>query len=398
MKKVFKGFADGLVNIVNNLANKRNPHQVNQITAQKIDDSEIRALIRTGLGSKILRIKASYALNYTLFFTDKSDKAVYEARLQQAVKEAAKMMLAWGRACIVLVEENADLSKPRTNVADLSKTTLQVLTPDIIFPQDIDNNLRSPRFNKPKTYSAKGVTFHHTRVIDFTYVKPSDLDLPLYFYGGVSEFELIRSQIVNDGIVERATGHIVEKNATVWHKISGFKESIRAGQDEEVIAYYSALESVRSIYGAGIIDAEDDVISVDQVLSNLSEVDQITLRRLAMVTGIPLSILIGENVKGLNSSGENERSTFQDTIENLQSDYLLNPINALFLAFGIRAVTFKENQGGTALERMEFETKAIDNALKLYEMGEDYRAYLLSSEVIEEEPFDKFFGADNEDS
>lgn len=392
----FKNFADGLINISNELVNKRNPHANNRIVAHKIDDAEIRALLRTGLGSKIIRLKAGYAMNDTLTFEDKSDKVAYEHYLQKYAKEAVKMMLAYGRACVVLVEKGANLSKARTGPLDLAKTTLQVLTPDIIRPMNVNTDLGSPRYMKPEFYNARGVTLHHSRVIDFTYVKPAENDLPTYDYGGVSEFELIRAQIINDGVVERASGAIVEKNAVIWHKVAGFKEAVRQGRDQEVIDYYSALESIKSIYGAGIADAEDDVISVAQTLSNLEEVDNITLRRLAMVTGIPLSILIGENVQGLNASGDNERDSFQDTIENLQSDYILEPVNELLAAFDMRSITFKENQGASALDRIEYEGKAVEIAFKLWQMGEDYRSYLRSKEVIERESFDEYFGVEHD--
>lgn len=387
----FKNFADGLIHIANELVNKRNPAMQNQIVAHKIQDSEIRALLRTGLGSKIIRLKSGYAMNDTLHFTDKSDKVMYESYLQTHVKKAVSMMLAYGRACLVIVEHGADLSKPRTESLEVDKVTLQVLTPDVITVSAVDRDLSSPRYMKPTAYNARGVTFHHSRVVDFTYVQPAEFDLPTYQWGGVSEFELIRAQIINDGIVERASGAIVEKNSVIWHKIAGFKESVRAGRDDEVVGYYSALESIKSIYGAGIADAEDDIISVAQALTNLDDVDNITLRRLAMVTGIPLSILVGENVQGLNASGDNERDSFQDTIDNLQSSHILAPLNECFGVFGMKPVTFKDNQAASALERIEYDTKAISNARMLWEMGEDYRKYLKDKEVIMHESFDQFF-------
>ena len=34
-----------------------------------------------------------------------------------------------------------------------------------------------------------------------TYVKPVEFDAPEYFFGGISEFELIRNELVSDQIV-----------------------------------------------------------------------------------------------------------------------------------------------------------------------------------------------------
>lgn len=387
-------FLDGLMNVVNQITNRRNVHTVNQIVRNRMPDDEMRALLVSGLGSKIVRLKIGYALNGTLLFEDDQQQQMYEKHLQRSVKRAAKFALAFGRAIVVLNERGESLQTPRTRPVDISRTRFNVFSGDMVTPMDVSLDLRDARYMKPRFYSVNGHQFHHTRVIDFTYVEPAEVDLSLYRYGGVSEFEMIRNQLINDGIVERASGAIVEKNATVFHKVKGFKEALAAGQDKELIQYYSVLADLRSIHGDGLVDSEDDVISVAQALTNLEDVDQITLRRLAMVTGIPLSVLVGENVKGLNSSGEQERQTFQDTIENLQFDYLLDPINDLLKACDMGIVEFAENQGGTAQERMEFETQVIDNAMKLADLGEDYRQYLRDNELLQKDSFAQMFPED----
>lgn len=384
-------FLDGLTAVVNHLINRRSVQTTNTIERNKMDDSEMRAMLVTGLGSKIIRLKTGYALNDTLTFSDDAQKVLYNRYLQKPVKRAAKFALAFGRGIIVLNEHGEDLYTPRTRPVDMDRTRFSVFSGDMVTAMDVSIDLTDPRYMKPKYYVVNGHRFHYTRVIDLTYVEPAEQDAAIYRYGGVSEFELIRNQIINDGVVERASGAIVEKNATVFHKIKGFKESLAAGQDKELIDYYSKLADLRSIYGDGIMDAEDDVISVAQALTNLADVDQITLRRLAMVTGIPLPVLVGEAVKGLNSSGDTERQTFQDTIENLQFDYFIDPICELAKACGMEPVEFAENQGGSALERMEFDTKAIQNAKVLWEMGEDYRYYLDQNEVIMKDKFKEMF-------
>lgn len=384
-------FLDGLTAVVNHLINRRSAQANNVIERTRMTDAEMRAMLVTGLGSKIVRLKTGYALNDTLAFKDEAQKALYQRHLQRSVKRASKFMLAFGRGVIVLNEQGEDMSTPRTRPVDMTRTRFSVFSGDMVHPLDVSIDLSNPRYMRPRYYVINGHDFHHSRVIDFTYVEPAEQDASIYRYGGVSEFELIRNQIINDGVVERASGAIVEKNATVFHKIKGFKESLAAGQDQELIDYYSKLADLRSIYGDGIIDSEDDVISVAQALTNLADVDQITLRRLAMVTGMPLSVLVGENVRGLNSSGDNERATFQDTIENLQFDYMLDPICNLFDACDMGTVEFAENQGGSALERIEYDTKVIQNAEILWRLGEDYRHYLNQNEVIVKDRFKEMF-------
>jgi hypothetical protein len=255
----------------------------------------------------------------------------------------------------------------------------------------------SDRYNKPLFYSVRGVQFHHSRVVDFSYYEPTELELPYYQYGGISEFELIYEQLVNDSVIERACPSMLEKSSTLFYKIKDFKINMQAGQDKAQKEYFKQLEDRRSIYGAGLLDADDDAFTVSQVLTNLPEIDTIGLRRIAMVTGIPLAQLIGENVKGLNSTGENELKIFQDTIETIQADYLENPINQVFSLFEFPEISFKENQGGTPESRIEYEAKALNNALILWQLGEDYKAYLNEKDVVTPDDFEEFFKSDNEE-
>ena len=98
---------------------------------------------------------------------------------------------------------------------------------------------------------------------------------------------------------------------------------------------------------------------MSQSIADLDKVDNITLRRLAMMTGIPLSILVGEAVNGLNATGDSEREVMNDTVTNLQSDYLIKGLQRLAEIFGLGVVKFKENQGQTPEEAIDYDMKAV---------------------------------------
>lgn len=385
-------FKDSLVSVTNGLANIRNAQSTNSIVSKRILYPELRQIYKTGLGSKIVRIKAGYALNDTIQFEKKDQKEYYEKHIAQHVKDATKFMLGFGRGIIVLMEPGANLSKPlKSNNVNLDTIKLKSFSGDMVSVAQASMNLTSDRYMKPTVYVVRGQRIHWTRVIDFNYVLPSEFELPSYFYGGMSEFELIYPQLINDGVVERATPVILEKNSTLFYKLQGFKKSVQEGQQDNILKYFSTLESARSIYGAGIIDGDDEIAEVSQTLSNLSEADQITLRRLAMVTGIPIAILVGESVKGLNSTGDSEMKVFQDNTENMQSDYLLTPINSLMSKLGLPPIKFKENQSETPLVRVQYDAIVIENAFKLFQMGEDHSKYLEEKDITEKDKYSKFF-------
>lgn len=389
-------FFDGLTNVINGLTNRRNSLDQNIITKRALNDSDKRAIYKTGVGNKIIRLKAGGALKEALQFKNTHDQDLYNARLARHVKQAAQFMLAFGRGIVVMYERDADLTKPMPTGVSASDISLKVFSGDMITVGNVSTDLTDPRYYKPLSYSVRGFPIHWTRVIDFTYVEPVELDKPEYRYGGISEFELIYEQLVNDGIVERASARIVERNSSFVYKVKGFKEALQAKRDKDVLRYFGAIEDARSIYGAVLVDSEDDCKSVDQTLANLSDVDQITLRRLAMVTGLPLTWLVGESAKGLNSSGETETQTYRDTIETLQSDYLVEPINQLARVFGLGVVKFRDNQGETAASRMQYEAQAIDAALKLHTMGEDANTYLVDRDIIKRDDWESFFSDPDE--
>jgi len=243
----------------------------------------------------------------------------------------------------------------------------------------------------------RGNSIHWSRVVDFTYVEPVEMDLPTYQYGGISEFELIYNQIINDGIVERASPAILEKSSNLIYRIEGFKDAMRQGKDKDLQEYIGATEDMRSIYGAVVIDKQDDVTSINQQITNLADVDQITLRRLAMVTGIPLAVLVGESVKGLNATGDNESKIYQDMLRGIQSDYLLRPIDELMIKFGLNGITFKDNQGQTPAEKISFDKMALDNAFLMFQMGEDGSKYLSNMGVIEPDNWEKYWDGEETD-
>lgn len=384
-------FADSITNLYNSLINRRSAVRNNTVTVSRLDDETLKAIYRTGLGSKIIRLKAGHALKDTLQFESNDDQRFYNARLAKSVKRAAKFMIAFGRGLIVLHEPGADLTRPMRETIDPGRLRLRVFSGDMINVPAVSVDLNDADYLKPKAFHVRGIPIHHTRCIDFKYVEPTELDAGEYRYGGISEFELIYQQIINDGIVERASPAILEKNSSLFYRVAGFKELMMQGKEADMVKYFGKLEDMRCIYGAGLLDLEDEVTALDQTLTNLSQVDQITLRRLAMVTGIPMALLIGENVKGLNSTGDNERQAFQDMIESLQSDYLLEPVNELMRKTDQGVVEFKENQGETPTARVTYEKTAIENAHRLWEMGEDYQAYLKDKDVIKADDFASMF-------
>ena len=386
-------FTDGVKSLVSSLINQRLVTSQNVIVSTALDAATLRETYRHGIMNKIIRLKAGGALKDTLQFESTEDEKYYDLHLAAKVKRTAKWMLAFGRGIVVVHRRGDDLSTPIGTMTP-EQIQLEVFSGDMVTTGDIDRDLDSPRYYKPITYNVRGHVIHWSRVVDFTYVEPPELDAPSYMYGGVSETELIYEQLIADGIVQRASPKIIEKASIIFYKVAGFKDAMRTGQESDMKTYFTEMNSIVGLYSAGLVDKDDEIEVVQQTIANLADADQITLRRLAMVSGISITALVGESPKGLNATGDNERAMDQDMIEALQSDYLLEPINQLMRKCGQGLVAFKENQGETPLVRIDYETKAITNAKSLWEMGEDYRLYLEDKDVLQKDDFATMFNDD----
>ena len=389
-------FKDGVKSLVSSLINQRLVTSQNVIVSVALDAATLRQTYRHGIMNKIVRLKSGHALKNTLQFESTEDEKYYDLHLANKVKRTTKWMLAFGRGVVVLHRKGDDLSTPLGPITP-DQLQIEVFSGDMITVGDIERDLDSPRYYKPIRYNVRGIAIHWSRVVDFTYVEPPELDAPSYMYGGVSETELIYEQLIADGIVQRASPKIIEKASIIFYKVAGFKDAMREGRESDMKTYFTEMNSIVGLYSAGLVDKDDEIQVIQQTIANLADADQITLRRLAMVSGISLTLLVGESPKGLGATGDNERAMDQDMIEALQSDYLLEPINQIMRLCGKGVVTFKENQGETPTGRIEYETKAIVNAKALWEMGEDYRLYLEDKDVLQKDDFAAMFTDSDDD-
>jgi len=387
-------FKDGLVSLTNSLANSRNVQVNNIIVNNRISFEENNNIYKSGMGNKIVNIKNNTSYKEGFIFDSTADEKYFDKFLSKKIKLSSLWMMAFGRGIFVIIEKDKKLIKPLSPEVNKNTLTFKVFDGSMVTANSTDRDLMSERYYKPTTYQVRGETIHHTRVIDFTYIPVREKDAPTYQYAGMSEFELINEQLKNDGVVERAAPAVLEKSSTVYYKVEGFKQALQNKQEGNLLAYFSALENLRSVYGAGIVDSKDSVESLTQALAGLSETDMITLRRLALVTGIPLAVLIGEGVKGLGATGESEMTTFFMMIQNIQTAYLIDPINEIMAKLGLGDVEFKQPEQQTPTEKATHQGIILDNAIKLFNLGQEVEGYLSENGIKTDDTFSLFEDSD----
>lgn len=384
-------YKDGISSLTNSLANSRNASATNIFEHDKLDYSELWSIFKTGLYSKICHMKVGDALQDPFVFETEEQEEYYKEYIEEGLKEACLYMLGFGRGIVVIVEKGADLSTPAPDILKREKIMLRTFDAGMVSVTDYSYDLMSEYYYAPRMYTVRGHNIHASRVIDFTYHKPIEDELPEYNFGGIPEPELIYNQLMNDAVVQRAAGGVAEKLSSIFYKLNGFFESLQSKQEAHVVRYMRTTENQRSVFGAGIIDGKDDVISVQQPITGFKDIDESALRRVAMVSGVPMPMLIGENVKGLNSAGDTERETYQRTLVRLRDEFIIRKANVLFERIGLDPVTAKESSGLSATEQINYDDKAATVAVKLRDMGEDHHSYLVDKGIVKDDITEEIF-------
>jgi len=388
---------DSIKSLINNLRNRRESSSTNYFKSDSILTFETcYALWQSAIGRKIVNIKSQYPLNNTIQFDNEETEIFYKNKLEKHIRRAGQYMVAYGRGVIVVVNKNEPLSQPLMKTSK-NRKMLRVFSELDVSVTNVSRDWYSDRFMEPVSYLIKGEEVHHTRVIDFSYYKLPDTKSAEVRYGGASEFQFIINQLISDNIVTGSSSAILEKSSSLYYKIKDFKSLAMNKNADGIIEYVRAMEDVRGIYGAGIIDADDDVINITQSISNLQEADTISLRRIALGSSIPMAWLIGESASGLNATGKIESETYQSMIVEMQETYYKDNINKLLNIFGYENISFKDNQSLSAEDKIKYETQVINNAQVLFNIGQDENQYLADHDIIfkDDESYENSF--DNED-
>lgn len=369
-------FKDGIKSLVNQMMNSRVGTATNSFVSERIDNEELKAISKLGISRKITDIKSQNVFKEGISCENEDNKKFINEHIIPEVSKAVKHMLDFGRGVVVIFDGEDDTSIPLAT-KNINRLRFKAFSGySVTCTVSNTHDITKEDYNKPTYYHILGKRIHHSRVMDFTYAEPVEEDKPDYFYGGISEAELIYTQLINDSVVERAVPTLIEKVSTFFYKVQGFKQLLQQKKEASLLQYFSNLENLRSIYGAGILDKEDDTVMQNQSLAGVDAIDKISLRRLAFVTGIPVSWLVGESVQGLNATGDNETDIFWSMIKNLTNRYVLPVLNEKLELIALQKVTVNDPFQQSPLEKAQYENQVLNNAILVSDLGLDLESYL----------------------
>lgn len=316
--------------------------------------------------------------------------------MDKLISDVTKDALISGHSVLLLKERMSDPTKP------LDLKSLKGKEPEFIYIDARyittvpDMDPFSKDFYKPKQYAISGTVVDKSYIIEFSALDVTNYLKPNYKYMGMSIYEPAFRTLISDDLMSKAIPNIVWRSSIVNYKITGFKQALEQGKEDQVLKYISTTEDGKSILGATVIDGEDSAEVLTRDIAGLDGLDQRSIYRLSAAFGIPAVILLGKSPDGQNSTGRADFEAFYNYIEEWQYQWTpaINKIFTILIAcvsgednipfdFKFNKVNMQSPQ-----QKIENDGRVLDNVGKMDQLSIPVSAivrYLSDNGIINED-------------
>lgn len=203
---------------------------------------------------------------------------------------------------------------------------------------DLYTDPANPKYGQPRRYRVSPIaigssmsefTVHESRVIIFDGLEVSDRARSENDGWGDSYIQHVWTQLSNMGGVFFAAKNVVDDFIQIIMKVENLAELIEAGQDDLIKARLELLDLGRHLINTMMIDAKEDFEKHANSVAGLGDLLDRFAMALSAVTGIPMTLLMGQSPKGLNATGDADIRFWYDSVREEQEATLLKPMNRI---------------------------------------------------------------------
>ena len=266
------------------------------------------------------------------------------------------------------------------------------------------NTLSSKILNifKTKTNASGQFVVHESRIL-----RMDGVELPLTRRRdnntwGASIFEAAWKQLSNVGQAYEYTAEAVHRMVQDIIKLKGLTALLQRGKDGEkiVIDRLKAVWKCRSWFNGVVMDTDEEYETDTMELTTLPAIiDKFTIA-LCAVIDMPESVLMGRTPSGLNASGEDDLSSWYNTIKSEQTDNLY-PVLHRLVSLIIKSREMPSNINSLASGTWDVVFKSLEQANPIEEgvikktQAETDQLYIQIGVLDPDEVRDSRFGGGN---
>ena len=265
--------------------------------------------------------------------------------LKGKVELALKWARVFGGSAIIPILDGEELSEP-LDISRIKKDSLKnlvVLDRYKLQASHINRDVFSDNHGNPDFYTvtAGGQQVHHSRVIRFDGKKSTMYQLELENYWGTSLFTRLWEPISDSQTVSQSISNLIFESNVDVYMIKNLKDLVRDGLDDIVKKRLKLTHEMKSIINGIILDADDTYDKKTNNFSNLADLDDRFIYKVAGAIPMPITRLIGREPSGLNASGEGDEKIYNKSLLAIQDNQIrpaLDQLDPIIMASSIGEV------------------------------------------------------------
>jgi len=249
----------------------------------------------------------------------------------RAVARALQYQRAYGGAALFPVINDAagGLDQP-LNVRRIQRIErLQLFEPRELWPLTYYRDPMHPKFGEVETWHLRPLAgnqpapvtaIHESRLIVFPGIRVSRQHLAGSSPGwGDSIFTTLFAPINDFELVYGSAAALIQDFAQAVIKLKDLA-SVAGESPTDVTARLDFMNAMRSVLNAVVIDGDDTFERISTPITGLDAIMDRIANRVAMATGIPVTILMGQAPAGLNATGDADTRAFYDVCDMERED------------------------------------------------------------------------------
>jgi len=255
----------------------------------------------------------------------------------QAITDALRWSALYGGAMIVmLVNDGQELDKPLEVERSKGLERLRVYDRWRVTRHSYYDDPADKRHGDVRTYQISPVQgtpyiVHESRCLKFDGGPLPDIARERNDGWGASHLQRCFDQLQRFGMSHYWANALLERSQQAIHGIKNLAQTLRApGGQEMVRQRIDLVDMSRSVNNTVVIDADGETYDIKATsLSGVADLIDRLGRALSAVTGIPETLLLGTQQKGLSNTGAGDLENWYASIGQAQQAMLLEPIDTL---------------------------------------------------------------------
>lgn len=337
---------DGWANVLTGMGTNRDKLSHTRFNYGKgIAANELEALYQSeGIAKRIIDLIPNEMVRMWVTIDGDIDGYICGKLEELNAKTKLNNLLTWSRlyggaVMIIGANDGGDLDTPLNEAAIQAVEFLHVFDKTevsfdavMLYDNPNDKKYGTPQFYKITPASAavnSSFLVHESRVLRLDGDEIPNSIRSRYDGFGAPVLESIYNEVKHFGSIFAASANIVEDFVQTIMQVENLAELIASGHDDVVLKRLEILDLSRHVGNILLLDKEEQYTKQSSSVAGIPELITRFGLRLAAVTGIPYTLLMGEAPSGLQATGAADIRMFYDMIASKQHDILLPVLERL---------------------------------------------------------------------